>query len=118
MLELEVALEGGRHVIERLAQLAYLVIAHDAGAGREVARANLGGRGGDGLDGLRKLARDDDAHDARKEHGDDARIDHGIVRGCAEGGVTLCEQGITAKGPQAHRAHNVAGCVHDLMRDN
>lgn len=44
VLELDVALDGARHVIKGLAELAYLVRPRHARARREVAVSNLLGR--------------------------------------------------------------------------
>ena len=111
--ELAVVLNLLGHLIERLAELAEVVLAPDAAAGRQLAFLDAGGRVGNGAHGSREHAGDDESQNDGKQNGDKASHADGLERAGAEGLVTLGEQVLRAVHPYRHGADLLAGApVH------
>ena len=94
VLELDVLLERGRHVVEGLAELTDLVGPPHARAGGEVAVAELRRRGGDAQYGLGERARHEVADDTGENHRDGRSSRDGAIGVGAEGRVALGEEGV------------------------
>ena len=112
-LELAVVLNLLGHLVERLAELAQVVLAPDAAAGGELAFLDAGSRVGNGAHRSCEHAGNDESQDKCKQNGSNAGNADGLERASAEGLITLGKQVLRAVHPHRHGADLLAGApVH------
>ena len=109
LLKLAVVLDLLGHLIERLAELAQVILALDAAAGGKLALLETSGSMGDSAHGSRQGPRGDETQHDGEQHGDDARNADRLERVGAERLVALREQVLRAVHPHRHRPDGLVG---------